>query len=328
MIVVDPDKVEASNLTRSILFRVPSSTGRNKAIVVAEAMSQLFPDTECVGFGLEIADLGFREIGGSDIIFSCADSDLARLEIAYAAVRLDVPVSDGGLGGDDYSRGRVTYFPGARGACYGCLLSDHQRAELLTLWESSSRPCWRLASNLGDESVPSTPTMAAIVGALQVDFGMRRVLQPALDKSGAHSLELFLDPVLKLDSLLVGRSKTCPFHSGSDDLILTPSPASAATVRELLDSVAGRPKEAELVLDWPICARARCVQCGLVWSPMMRLARLRRSGVCPTCAGRRIAELEIIRSVGDSSKWIDYKLAELGQPDNHLYSIRLARDTN
>jgi adenylyltransferase/sulfurtransferase len=322
VIVADPDVVEVSNLTRSLLYRISDNVGRNKACAITDAMRRLFPDTDCVGIDSEIADVGFCEIAGSDIIFSCVDSDLARLEIAYTAVRLDIPVSDGGLLGNAYSRGRVTFFPGAAAACYGCLLSDHQRTELMTLAESLLSPCWDMTDFEG-RVIPRTPTMAAIVAALQVDLGLRRVVEPAAGGSEACSIELSLDPVIKADTLTCGRSSSCPFHYQTEHRRV-PSSAAGGTVEELLEAVSGGESgDWELVLDWPICARARCVRCEFVWSPMRRLAYLRRFGACPACAERAIVGEETIRAVGRDSKWSRWTLAQLGQPRNHIFAIRL-----
>lgn len=322
--VVDPDQIQASDLTRSILFRGSNVIGQNKALAAAGIINELFPDTECIGLSQEIADVGFQDVAKCRTIFSCVDSDLARLEIAYVATRLDIPVSDGGLGGSDYWRGRATYFPGRKSACYGCLLSDQRRRELLTLGDSSVRSCWRESGGARGQPIPSTPTMASIIAALQVEIGLRKLLEPAKTGSGTTSVELSLSPLPELESLEALPSKTCPFHRENASLVFAPCPSLEATVADLFDSVSSRTSQATaLLLDWPLCTRARCTQCGFKWSPMRRLAFLRRSGTCPQCASRGIVEEEIIRSIERKSTWLGYTMEQLGQPENHLYSVLL-----
>src|SRR5205085_463241 len=140
---------EASNLTRSVFYSYYNSTGQKKAQVLADVCGKLFPNTRFDALPLEIADVGFQDLKDVDLLFSCVDSDLARLETAYVATKLDIPVADAGLGADNYSHGRVTWFGGRRAACYGCLLSRQARREILTFSNTSVRSCWGAAAEAG-----------------------------------------------------------------------------------------------------------------------------------------------------------------------------------
>jgi hypothetical protein len=176
--VIDPDFVEPSNLPRSLLFNYKreSKLGRNKAESAIESTSELFPDNDWSALPLEIADVGFQHLIHSDLLFSCTDSDLARLETAYISKALGIPMVDGGLGQQNYSHGRVTYFGAvAAVACFGCMLSPSKRAELLQTWQATTRPCSDNDSGMNGEFV-STSMMASIVAAIQVEFGLRNVL--------------------------------------------------------------------------------------------------------------------------------------------------------
>ena len=328
--IVDPDVVEASNLTRSVLFRTPEALGRNKAIALTEAAERLFPDTSMIGIGREIADLGFQEINSADIVFSCLDSDLARLETAYISTKLDLPVVDAGLGMENYSHGRTNYFPGRRAACFGCRLTAQRRRELLTLWDSAARPCGVNTAEAEGGGYPSTPTMAAVVGAMQVELGLRRLLGgKSRDPDGATTVEISFNPAPKLETFSVPLGQDCPFHEDPGVLIPGPEPPSALTVQGLLDRAEnGGDRGVVLVLDWPICTRARCRDCGFSWPPMQRLATVRRRGRCPGCGSREIQEQETIRSVDRKSPWASVTLAELGLPNRHLHTIRFTRGRN
>jgi len=324
MTIVDPDTIEASNLTRSILFRTPAAIGRNKALAITEAASQLFPETESTGLACEIADIGFQDIAPADIVFSCVDTDVARVDIAWIATRLNRPVCDAGLGGPDWSHGRVAYFPGVGGACYCCLLSERRRRELLTLGESSIRSCWPPLGNSDVQNYPSTPTMAAIVGALQVELGLRGLLNADDRPAEASVVEISLDPAPRLERLGIRPSCSCPFHYKTGRRVVAPKRGTQTTVEELLGSVeAGGAHPAALVLDWPVCARARCAQCGFIWAPMRRLAWVRRFGGCPACRHQEFGALEVIRAVARDSPWAAYTLSELGLPEHHLHTVLL-----
>jgi molybdopterin-synthase adenylyltransferase len=77
--VIDFDRVEAANLTRSVLFRA-RDRGRPKAEVAAEAVRDLNPDvrvTACCGNVL--TDVGLGMFRDADVVIGCLDNREARL---------------------------------------------------------------------------------------------------------------------------------------------------------------------------------------------------------------------------------------------------------
>lgn len=316
VLVVDPDKIELSNLTRSIFFR-SADQQKSKADTLARAASEIFPHTKWDSCNAEIADLGLGRLADSDLILSCVDSDLARIEIAWLSLRLNLPVSDAGLGGPDYWRGRVSFFPGRCAACFCCKLPPKRRREVLTTAQSRGNSCW---ADTVVPVAPSTPTMAAIFGALQVDFGLRCLLElqnPASADFAASTIEIRLDSHAELLRFVTHISPECPLHSPAEQSSAR-LPHPQATVRELLDS-----QSAESIdLDWPICVAAKCTKCGRGWQPMRRVAWLRRFGVCPGCGSRNILENENLSGFDRHSAWADVPMIHLGLPNDHLYAVR------
>jgi len=313
--VVDPDSVEPSNLPRSTFFCRGNAIGRNKAAVLAEAAARLFPDTAWSAIGTEIADVGFRKLHNATLLFGCVDSDLARLEIAYISTKLRIPVADGALGQPNYSHGRVTFSPGTDGhACYACMLTPRKRRELLECWQATLRPC---VPRLPDAYSVSTPTMASIIAAMQVEIGLHSVFAAQSGVScGCFSVELDIHPTHRISEFKVPVSSDCPFHQSAGSLHAMPS--ENTTFQELLDHTASD----ALLLDWPICTHAKCVACERTWSPMQRLAVLRRKGQCPACHSRQILEQQIIRSIGRGSAWLHHTPSTLQLPAEHLYSVQ------
>jgi hypothetical protein len=316
VLIIDPDRVELSNLSRSVFFRT-GDAGKSKADTLAHAAAEFFNHTQWDSCQAEIADVGLNKLSGANLILSCVDNDLARLEIAWLALRLNLPVSDGGLGGPDYWRGRVSFFRGRGSACYCCKLPPVRRRELLTTAQSRGNACW------GETVVAilsSTPTMASIIGALQVDFGLRCLLD--LQNSpqcyfAAPTIEIRLDAHAELTRFVTHISPDCPLHTPAEhpDARL---PHPQATARELLDAQGAEAIE----LDWPICVAAKCIQCGKDWQPMRRVAWLRRFGACPGCGSRQILENENLRCFDRNSNWADVPMIHLGLPSDHLYAVR------
>ena len=273
VLIVDPDRVEPSDLTRSVLFRTPEATGTNKAETLAAASSALFPDTTWRGIRHEFADVGFERLRAADLVFGCVDNNMARLEMAYAAAKLDRPMCDGGLGAAEMSRGRVSWFPGRNAACYSCRLRSQTRRELLTEWAAPRYSCWGDSPSGDADFLSSTPTMAAMIGSMQVEIGLKHLLeQRRTGTSGSFSIDVSLAAPIRMESIEVKRSASCPFHDESAGTLV---PASGdATFRDILGSLDAPAAgfQPVVLLDWPICTRAVCEDCGNHWEPFRRAA--------------------------------------------------------
>ncbi len=323
--VVDSDVVDPTNLTRSVLFRCHDLVGRNKAESLAVVGRSLFPESQIIAIPREIADVGFHDISLADMIFSCVDSDLSRLEIAYISTKLDLPVVDAALGTQNYSHGRVTFFAGKTSACFGCRLTSQRRRELLTLWDAEAHSCAVDALPIEDRVFPSTPTMAAVVGALQVEVGLRSLIAYQQGKPRKSvSVEITIDEPMHLDKIQVPVSDACPFHDSDGALIESPGPYTQTTVTHLLESaqLSNAPRSA-LALDWPLCTMAKCLDCGHSWHPMLRIALIRKKGACPACQSHRIADQQSVRTLVYGGPWASFTLAQLGLPERHLHSVEL-----
>jgi len=307
VLLVDPDRIEAGNRTRSVFYQDPALTGRPKAEVLEEMGRRWFPATRWESIAAEIADVGWGRLRGRNLIFAGVDRDSARVEMARISTRMALPVCDGGLSTSNYSAGRVSWFPGTAGGCWCCRLGEQRRREILSTWRSQAHSC-----NLPAESGgwPSTPAMASITAALEVELGFRWLFR---EERQALSVDVTLDPGPKLEMIRVPRSPECPFHDESGGHMWS---ECNGTFAEIL----AEGKSA--YWEWPICLRARCQDCGKHWAPMLRTVRLRREGCCPACGSRNLLELESVRGVGRGTPLARKRPEEIGLPPDHLYSIR------
>src|SRR5262249_53182071 len=211
---VDPDRIEPSNLSRSVFFR-SADCGRFKAATVRGSLMSAFPQTQWESHDCEIADVGYGQLAGASLLLTCPDSDLARIEAAWLALCLDIPMVDGGLGGPDYWQGRVSFFPGVHGACFCCKLTPRRRRELLSLSLAPGHSCGKSS---GTTPLPSTPTMASIIGAMQVDFGLQCLLElrNGNENNGiprhSRTIEVSLGSTPALRQFVTPLNEGCPFH--------------------------------------------------------------------------------------------------------------------
>ncbi len=304
-LLIDPDCVQQSNLSKCAFFRAPGAVGRPKAEVLAEIGNAWFPGTRWTPLPEEIADVGWRRLQGLDVLFCGLDRDSARLEAARISTRLDLPVCDGGMSTSGAASGRVSWFPGRGAACFCCRLTAQRRRELLQSWSSSAHPC-RVPEEPGGWS--ATPMLAAATAALQMHCAavwLRR------GESEARSVEFRFEEPFRLEEFRIQADETCPFHS---------SPARLVAVEGAFRDALGRGQAA--AWEWPVCVRARCLDCDAEFEPRQRVTKFRRAGRCPRCGGRHLLELDNRSQLGFDDPLAALRPEELGLPPEHLYSIR------
>jgi hypothetical protein len=183
-------------------------------------------------------------------------------------------------------------------------------------------PCWRKEDVIESaQGVATTPLMASVVAAFQVELGLRSLRTPSVDVSG-HAYQITMSPTPGLDSSTFERSPSCPLHN----------PESVVTsVRECHDAKSDRWTPVDLLrcadapdgvvmLDWPMTARAICRACGHQWEPFVRRARFRGQR-CPQCNAGDVVETEVLGGVSADSPWAHRTLAELGLPAGHVFEI-------
>ena len=330
--ILDRDRIEASNLTRSILYCTPDvdahiAQGTPKAVFAAARAREINPDVTVRAHVGEVADFGSGWIRQADVVFSCLDNEMARLELSWVCNRLNLPLVDGGLGLINPSSGLVSLFPGTSGPCYACRRSTERRRSLLIELQGREDPCGLKERVLREaDLVATTPVLASIVGALQVEVGLRRLLDgmPVADAAAGISHRITLHPRLALETIRFQRSPNCPLHEPESAVaIVDERPdrrSSEWTAAELLNEVSAG--ASFLHFDWPITARAECRACGHQWEPMLRRARFRRER-CLACASDDVVEKEVLTGVDAGSEWSRRALAALGLPSGHVHEIVL-----
>jgi hypothetical protein len=261
-------------------------------------------------------------------VFSCLDNEMARLELSWACARLHRPLVDGGLGLMNYSSGQVTVFPATDGPCYACRKGAERRRELLRDLQGREDPCWRKEEAIAErDAVATTPLMASVVAALQVELALRSISGEAASEPVGRSYRVTLHPVPALEPGTFERSPSCPLHDPRSEV---DGVHECATARSEALTPADLFREAGvdngcLALDWPITAVARCQACGHQWEPFMRRARFRRQ-VCPGCGGTDLVETEVLSAITRDSRWAGRTLADLGLPRAHVHEVAYGDD--
>lgn len=327
--IVDRDHVEVSNLTRSVLFCVPEidqhcDRRTPKALFAAQRIGQINPEVETKPFTCEIADVGLGWMRRIDLAFSCFDNELARLELSRACLRTGKPLADGGLGLLNSSQGMVSIYPDAVGPCYACRMTPDARCRLLDELWARPAPCREEGRAQGrQEGAPTTPMMASVVAAIQVELGLRHVLseEEGGDPQG-RACRIQLAPQRRLDDFIFERDSRCPLHGEAIERVreLPKARSDRCSPADLLAQF-GSPRAA-LRLDWPMVTQARCRRCG----HRLQGLRLRRSVLrtkpCPSCRERDWRETQTLERLRDS-EIARLPLSQLGLPLGHIHEIAL-----
>jgi molybdopterin/thiamine biosynthesis adenylyltransferase len=148
--LIDPDRVEASNLQRQILFAT-RDLGRAKVDVAAERLG---------GAGVEViaiharlaADNAAELIAAHHLVIDACDDPATKFLINATAVRLGLPFSYGGV--TRTSGLTMTVVPGAT-ACLACVFPD--------AWAQPTEGCQ-------DQGVLAP--VAGVIGSLQAAHGL------------------------------------------------------------------------------------------------------------------------------------------------------------
>lgn len=131
LILIDPDKLEASNLNR-VRGATRSEVGENKAAILARYIVSLDLQTKVTALP-SYADTpeGVDALATSDVIFGCTDDQIGRELLNIAAYAYAQPFIDVGLGGQldrdangqpylRYHHGRVSTILPEEGECLFC----------------------------------------------------------------------------------------------------------------------------------------------------------------------------------------------------------------
>jgi adenylyltransferase/sulfurtransferase len=178
--ILDFDKVEAHNLSRSVLYRVADAqAGRYKAHAAAQALLQLNPDLEIqVLVGDVGSDLGLALLRQVDVAIGCVDNRLARLYLNRLCWRAGVPWVDGGI--LQLSGQATAYVPGD--SCYECQLSAQEWQDI-----RARMGCADMAMRYAQAGVQvTTPLAAALIGAVQVQMAMALLHAPPASRRGGE----------------------------------------------------------------------------------------------------------------------------------------------
>lgn len=309
--VIDLDEIEDSNLTRSVLFR-HDDCGKSKAIAAAEEVRNINPDVHITPIhGNVITDIGlglFREV---NLVIGALDNREARLWVNRSCWKVGRPWIDGGI---QEISGVAKVFVPPDGACYECAMTENDY-RLINLRYS----CPLLKrEDLMAGKVPTAPTIASMIGGLQVQEALKLIHGLPVDNGTAL---VWNGQANNFYKTAYQRKEDCLSHDCYGEPIELPL-TSSATADELFAAAAaefGGKKELTLHLDRDLVVSLDCA-CGnsrRVMQPQQLVGA--GDAKCPACGQTAKPVLE--HSVDAGTPLAKEKLSGLGIPPYDIVRV-------
>jgi molybdopterin/thiamine biosynthesis adenylyltransferase len=322
ILIVDYDRIELSNLTRSVLFR-EADIGKSKARVAAARARDINPDVRVIGIDGDLEfDIGLGVYAAMDVVIGCLDSINARLAVNRACRRVGAPWLNGGI---EVTVAEIALYGGADGPCYACALSPE-------MWQRRNRrySCTRMRADAPEDRMPTTAVVASLAASYLVNEALLLLHATPEQPTGklglryGQKLYLMLKPY-SLQQLDLPCDPDCYAHERYEPVeVLTVRPAEL-TVRELLQRL--DLLESTIELGYDLLTTVQCVQCGRSETVMRPLERCPETlSHCPAC-NALTRQTETVSWVDAHSDLADCTLAQLGVPDNHILAIKSEDNT-
>lgn len=272
--LIDPDRFEPHNLTRSPLFP-PAARGSSddlpKARLCAEALARLATNDEAVVLYADdwIEDLGAAALTDAAAVACCVDSLRARAYLAERCSQLGLPMIEAGFGGADVTVGSYPAAPDS--ACWRCGRVVHDEV-------TSCRAAAAAAERLS--IVPAIQSAAAVAGGIQAE-----AVVTALHGRLPSARRLWLD--IRTGAAAAADLPPDPGCHHREPAAIV---ATEVTVESPLRDVIAAAEEhldgpIELELPSPFIAAAACARCSATLRVDAPGRRYARNPLCAACGG-------------------------------------------
>lgn len=163
--VIDMDRVEKSNLTRSVLFR-KEDEGKGKAETAAKRAKEINDEVNIKYYDGSIFELGLGVFKKMDLVICGLDNREARLFVNQSCWKVTTPWIDGAI---EVLSGVARMFIPPDGVDYESTMTEIDYQLL-----NHRKSCMLLGiEEIEQGMTPTTPTIASIIGAMQVQEAVK-----------------------------------------------------------------------------------------------------------------------------------------------------------
>lgn len=306
--IIDFDKIEAANLSRSVLFR-ESDNNRSKAEIVAARAKSINPSVHIQYLNTDVTTgLGLGIIRRMDAIIGCLDNREARLAVNRFCYWMNKPWVDGAI---QELLGLMRVFKPGEGACYECTLTEAALRDL-----SLRYSCQLLArQNVLLGKVPTTPTIASIIGGMQSQEALKIIHDMPIEPGKVTHFNGLTN--VMHTTAYVPREE-CESHWTYGDVTELPARAERTTLQDLLRIArADLGEHAVIELDQELVTTLECPTCHTIEQVMKPMSEITfEAGHCPTCGILRDAQFTHV--ITGEENFLHRTLSSVGVPPLHI----------
>ena len=306
--IVDFDKIEAANLSRSVLFR-EADNNRSKAEIAAARARSINPDVHVQYLNGDVTTkLGLGIFRRMDVVIGCLDNREARLAVNRFCYWMNKPWVDGAI---QELLGLVRVFVPGQGACYECTLTEQALRDL-----SLRYSCPLLArQNILLGKVPTTPTIASIIGAMQSQEALKLINNMPVEPG---KVTHFNGMVNEMHTTAYSAREDCESHWIYGDVTELPARAERTTLDDILRiACADLGLNAVIELDQEVVTKLECKNCHTLEETLKPLSEVTfESGHCPICGELR--EASMTHLITGEETFLHRTLSSIGVPPLHI----------
>ena len=317
IVIVDLDRIEESNLSRTILFR-SEDVGSYKADVAARSVKALAPNATVKSIVANVVqNCGLGLFAWSDVIIAGLDNREARLWINRCAWKMNRPWIDGAIEGIN---GVAKVFVAGAAPCYECTLGE-------TDWKLLEQ---RMSCNLllreanTEGKVATTPTISSVIAGIEVQEAVKLLHgMPTLAGSG------FVFEGLNHTSYKVQYTANpdCMSHFTYESVTELARKSSEWTLEDLRRRGVEDLDAPDVVVEFTrdVVRELECRACGAkeeIFAPVGSIKY--EQGRCPRDGEMRV--VKTIHSYDGSEDFGNRSLDKLGLPLFDVFTVRTAEN--
>ena len=313
IVIVDLDRIENSNLSRSVLYS-EQDIGKPKASAAAQAVRRILPGAQVTAINANLLhDVGLGVFEWADVVIAGLDNREARLWINRSAWKLNKPWVDGAIEGIN---GVARVFLPGKAPCYECTLGEKD-------WEILEK---RLSCNMLTRAemeggkVPTTPTIASIIAGIEVQEAIKLIHGlPVLESSG------YVFEGLNHSSYRVAYTENpdCMSHHTLDEVVRLNVSSRDLTLHQLWSEAAKRLGSKDVVVEFSrdVIHKLVCPKCHAEEEMFAAVGSVKyEQGKCSKCGEMRV--VVTTHSYDGTGEMGTRSLDSLGLP---LFDIFVAR---
>ncbi len=320
LIIVDFDIVETGNIFKSGLFSY-KDVGKPKVEVAARRIKEWYPNINVIAIRDNVqCGVGKTTFENVNVVISCVDSFLTRLEINDICASMGTPWVNGGI---DQDRGEVSVY----GSGFPCMRCGYHKLTLKDSINQVSNGEKTLArsKNTRNDS-PTTPIMAPIVGASMVAEALKIIHEERELSLMGYKIQINLPKmeVLKYEVPRGNKECSCNKKWNRASVVKVEEINHTLSVNQVLILLKKRfgADKMSILLDYPFVAKARLrkkIIPLMLPKPAITDKVLEKKGFKVGDFALIVEEYTI---VDDSFPYKKLRLKDIGIPSAHIFSIR------